>query len=228
MSRADDELTGAWQQLCERLSAIGTRLGTDPFPASGPHHVHDVRHLTRQLVLALQGELEHADRGGALVPPLRGALGAMGRPEPRQRLYARRRSTHGDVSGHGQRRRSARAAIFSLVEGDMHLGRYGVFAEQTLADFDVPADGALELWIAPDHDDGNGHDGNWLLTHPDARYLLVRQYQCDWERDRIATLSIERTDARGAPPAESAASDLAAALTRAGDWVERSVDYWCK
>src|SRR5215831_14838293 len=61
MSSDEGELTGAWQQLCDRLSAIGMRIAADPFPATGPHHVRDVRHLARQLVLALEGELEHAD-----------------------------------------------------------------------------------------------------------------------------------------------------------------------
>jgi hypothetical protein len=188
--------------------------------------VRDVRHLTRQLVLALQGELEQGDAGSPSFHRYEEPWAQWGGPNP-DNVYLRAaidpRATYrvtGNVAG-------VRAAIFSLVEGDMHLGRYGVFAEQTLADFDVPADGAFVLWISPDGDDGDEHDGNWLRTHPDARYLLVRQYQCDWERDRIATLSIERTDARGVPPSEPNAAELAAALTRAGDWVERSVDYWC-
>ena len=188
--------------------------------------MRDVRHLTRQLVLALQGELEHADAGSPSFHRYEEPWAQWGGPNP-DNVYTRAAIDPAATYRVTGNVRGVRAAIFSLVEGDMHLGRYGVFAEQTLAEFDVPADGAFELWVAPDHDDGNRHDGNWLLTHPDARYLLVRQYQCDWERDRIATLSIERTDARGAPPAEPAAAEMAAALTRAGDWVERSVDYWC-
>jgi len=221
MSSDDDELTGAWQQLCERLSAIGTRLGTDPFPASGPHHARDVRHLTRQLVLALQGEIEHADPASPSFHRYEEPWAQWGGPNP-DNVYTRAPIDPGAAYRVTGNVTGVRAAIFSLVEGDMHLGRYGVFAEQTLAEFDVPADGAFELWVSPDH-----HDGNSLRTHPDARYLLIRQYQCDWERDRIATLTIERTDARGVPPAPAAPGELAAALARAGEWVERSVDYWC-
>src|SRR5262249_18726445 len=87
---------------------------------------------------------------------------------------------------------------------------------------DVPSDGTFELWISPD-----AQPGNCMTTHPDARYLLVRQYQCDWEHDRVATLSIERVDAAGTPAPAPSEHDLASALARAGDWVERSIDYWC-
>src|SRR6185369_15298790 len=61
MSGDDGNLTDAWQQLCTRLSTIGSRLDVEPFPATGPNHVRDVRHLARQVVLALQGELEHGN-----------------------------------------------------------------------------------------------------------------------------------------------------------------------
>src|SRR5690349_6636082 len=61
MASDDGELTDAWQRLCTRLGAIGTRLDAEPLPPAGSHHVRDVRHLARQVVLALQGELEHAD-----------------------------------------------------------------------------------------------------------------------------------------------------------------------
>src|SRR5690242_15675230 len=61
MAGGDNELTAAWQALCDRLATTGARLATPPFPAAGDDHAADVRHLARQLVLALQGELEHGD-----------------------------------------------------------------------------------------------------------------------------------------------------------------------
>ncbi len=218
---ADDDLTAAWHTLCERLAAIGTRIGADPFPASGTEHTVDVRHLARQLVLALQGEIEHGDPEQPSFHRYEEPWAQWGGPNP-DNVYTRAAidptATYrvaGNVSG-------VRTAIISLVEGDMHLGRYGVYEERTLADLDVGSDGALELWISPDP-----HHGNWMPAHPDARYLLVRQYQCDWERDRVATLAIERVDTVGVPPPPPSEGDLVAALVRAGDWVEQSVDFWC-
>src|SRR4051794_9591968 len=216
----DTELTVAWQQFCERLGAIGERLASEPFPDHGPDHALDVRHLTRQLVLALQGEVEHGD---PLFPSLHRyeePWAQWGGPNP-DNVY-----TRAAIAPDGTYRlwgnfAGVRTAIFSLVEGDMHLDRYGVFSEVTLPDLDVAADGSLELWVSPEP-----HDGNWIASHPDARYLLVRQYQCDWERDRVATLSVERTDTRGVAPPTPTAAALAAALERSAEWVERSVAYW--
>src|SRR5581483_350666 len=99
-----------------------------------------------------------------------------------------------DVSG-------VRELLVSLMEGDMHLEQYGVFAERSLGELDVASDGRLEIVVSPDP-----HDGNWLPTDPRARLLLIRQYQLDWERDAIATFHIERVDRRGEPsrPADAA------------------------
>ena len=221
MSSDDGELAGAWQRLCTRLSEIGRRLEADPYPAAGPHHARDVRHLARQLVLALQGELEHADAGSPSFHRYEEPWAQWGGPNP-DNFYTRAVIDAGETYRVTGNVAGVRAAIFSLVEGDMHLGRYGVFAEETLGDLDVPGDGTFVLWISPDP-----HAGNWLRSHPDARYLLVRQYQCDWERDRIATLSIQRVDAHDTARPEPTAAELAAAIARAGDWIERSVEYWC-
>ena len=221
MAGGENELTAAWHSLCGRLAAIGTRVATEPFPAAGSEHAVDVRHVARQLVLALQGEIEHGDPGFPSFHRYEEPWAQWGGPNP-DNVYTRApidpSATYrvtGNVAG-------VRAAIVSLVEGDMHLGRYGVYEERTLGDFDIAADGALEFWISP-----GPHAGNWMPAHPDARYLLVRQYQCDWERDRVAALTIERADTVGLAPPPPTAERLAAALARVGDWTERSIEYWC-
>ena len=57
----DISATDAWRAFCERLGEVGERLTAEPFPASETDRANCVRHLTRQLVMALQGELEHGD-----------------------------------------------------------------------------------------------------------------------------------------------------------------------
>ncbi len=167
MAGGDNQLTAAWQNLCARLAVIGERIGADPFPVAGPEHATDVRHLARQLVLALQGELEHGDPLQPSFHRYEEPWAQWGGPNP-DNVYTRATidaaatyRVRGNLAG-------VPAAIFSLVEGDMHLAKYGVFEERTLADLDVPDDGAFELWISPD-----AHAGNWM-TDASARALSPR------------------------------------------------------
>jgi hypothetical protein len=219
----DDELGlgGAWLAFCARLADTGERLGREPFPTSGRDRALTTRHLTRQLVMALQAELEFADTANPVFHRYEEPWVQWGGPNP-DNVYTRAAidpaATYrvtGNVAG-------VRAALFSLVDGDMHLGRYGVFSEHGLDELEVGSDGSLELWISPDR-----HERNWIASDPEARLFLVRQYLCDWERDRAATLTIERVDARGVPPVGLTESDVAVGLDRAATWVERSTEFWC-
>jgi hypothetical protein len=71
--------------------------------------------------------------------------------EPRQRLYTSRDRARHDVLATGKVDGVRRDLL--AVEGDMHLGRYGVFGEQTLSTSMSPRH--VELWISPDPHDGN-------------------------------------------------------------------------
>ena len=221
MTDEDPGLGGAWRAFCARLADAGERLGREPFPAVGTDRALSTRHLTRQLVMAVQAELEFADRANPVFHRYEEPWVQWGGPNP-DNVYARAAidpaATYrvtGNVAG-------VRAALFSLVDGDMHLGRYGVFSERGLDELAVGPDGTLEMWISPDR-----HEHNWIASDPEARLFLVRQYLCDWERDRAATLAIERTDARGVPPGPLTEVDVASGLERAATWVERSIEFWC-
>jgi hypothetical protein len=218
----DDDLDGAgvWRSFCGRLGDVGAQLAAEAFPRSGPDGALCTRHVARQLVMALQAELELGDPTTPAFHRYEEPWVQWGGPNP-DNVYTRAAidptATYrvlGNVT-------AVRAALFSLVDGDMHLGQYGVFSERGLADLEVGAGGALELWISPER-----HDHNWIESHPDARLFLVRQYLCDWEQDRAARLTIERVDTRGLAPAPLTASGLTLALDRAASWVERSVEYW--
>jgi hypothetical protein len=216
----DFDVAGVWATFCERLGAAGGRLAEDPFPATAADRALCARHLTRQLVMAVQAEVEFGDATNPAFHRYEEPWVQWGGPNP-DNVYARAAihpaATYrvvGNVAG-------VRAALFSLVDGDMHLGRFGVFSEQTLADLEVGADGSVELWISPER-----HEPNWLESDPEARLVLIRQYLCDWERDRAATFTIERVDARGIPPVAMTPGNLTVALNRAATWIERSIEFW--
>ena len=101
----------------------------------------------------------------------------------------------------------------------MHLGAFGVWSEQTLCELDVGADGTLGgLGLA------RRAPGQLAGHRPAATQLLIRQYQVDWEVDRVATFHLERLDTpRDPAPGRSTEEGVGGALDRAAAWVEASV-----
>ena len=61
MADDDFDVTGVWRAFCARLGAACEGLARAPFPTSGADRALGARHLTRQLVMALQSELEFGD-----------------------------------------------------------------------------------------------------------------------------------------------------------------------
>ena len=99
----------------------------------------------------------------------------------------------------------------------MQLGAPRNFAACAASNLAVDADGRFEVWLG-----GAERAGNWLPLDRDARWLLVREYFVDWDREAPASLAIERVGT-GAAAAPAAAAD---AIARAGDWMEATARYW--
>jgi hypothetical protein len=215
-----DPAGAAWSRWTESLATLSARLTTGDFPTDDHGRAEGIRHLARQSQLALQGELEHSDPRHPRLHRYELPWSQWGAPNP-DNVYLRcvidPAATYvlrGDVRG-------VREALFSLVEGDMHLDEHGVFAEVALTDLAPDADGRLELVIGP------GGDGpNRLVSSPAARILLIRQYLWDWATDPVAPFTIERVDTAGTPAPLPSSADVATAIERATRWVERSIDYW--
>ena len=214
-----DAAGDAWARWAGTLATLATRLTEGGFPTDPGGRAEGIRHLARQSALALQGELEHSDPAQPRLHRYELPWSQWGAPNP-DNVYARcavdPAATYvlrGDVGG-------VHEALFSLVEGDMHLDRHGVFAEVALTDL-APTDGRLELVIGP-----GSLPGVHLGSRPETRMLLIRQYLYDWATEPVASFTIERTDTAGRPSPLPDPDVVAAALDRAGRWVERSIEYW--
>lgn len=66
------------------------------------------------------------------------------------------------------------------------------FANYDLDQLSLDADGAFEVIFSSERPEG--HEGNWLYLHPEADFILVRQFSYDWGRERDMRLAIERVD----------------------------------
>lgn len=216
-----NDLAGeAWARWTSTLDELAQRLTGDDFPTDERGRAEGIRHLARQAGLALQGELEHTDPVHPRLHRYELPWSQWGAPNP-DNVYERcaidPSATYvlrGWVDG-------VHEALFSLVEGDMHLDENDVFAEVALTDLVATDDGHLELTIGPD-----AGDGNHLRSAPGARMLLIRQYLYDWAQDPVVAFTIERTDTAGTSPRPPTPAEIAAALDRASRWVERSIEYW--
>lgn len=62
----------------------------------------------------------------------------------------------------------------------------------------IDADGRFEVIFSTERP--QGHEGNWLYLHPEADFILVRQFNYDWGREIDMRLAIERLDPAPAKP----------------------------
>ena len=67
-----------------------------------------------------------------------------------------------------------------------------------------------------------------MATNPEARYLGIRVYVCDWTTDAVPDFYIERLDRTGDRPERLTVDRMAAALDEAAGWVEASVPFWLR
>ena len=227
MSKTDEPLvkipsllTGdAWRNWCRRLEATGLEILGDAYPDTERDRAEGFRAITRKIVYATQFEIEAGDPEFPTFVRLQDPYNQWGGPNP-DNVYLRANidahSTYrvwGDITG-------TRQVIFSLHEGDMQLGEFGVYGECSLDQLTVK-EGELELFVSP-----TPHDGNWIESHPKARILTIRVYQSDWGRDAVPPFYIVKVgnEGRARPPLD--ALSMEKALDRAAKWIERSTSFW--
>ena len=218
---AESLLSGeAWAECCRRLEALGQTLLAPEFPKDPRGRSEGFRALARQLAFALEWEVLASDPRAPAFVRFQDPRVQWGGPNPDNAYWRAAIDPSGTYRVWGNVA-GVRQALFSLNEGDMQLEQYGVFGERSLDELERGRDGSLELVLSPDP-----QPGNWIPMHPKARFVLIRVYVSDWERDVSPGFQIERVDAAGASelPLEPAA--LARSLDRAVTWVERSLAYW--
>jgi hypothetical protein len=120
---------------------------------------------------------------------------------------------------HG-RRGTSFELLFETKEGFLQLGQARNFAARCASDMESGAGGRFELWLG-----GAERAGSWLPLDPGARWLLVREYFADWEREEPARLTIERIGGAGAPPHQTP-DRVEAQIAAAADWVEGTARCW--
>ena len=213
----------AWQEFCRSLEAAGEHLLRFPIPDSPELRAEGFRYLLGLVTSGIGNSLQNADPDQPRWwrnPDSFAKWGAENADN--QYLWARVRS---DASYriHG-RRNTAFDFLIEVKEGFMQLGDDRCFATMTAPQLKVEPDGSFEILLSRTRP--QGHAGNWLELHPDARYVQIRQYFADWERESPATFWIDQLGNEGRPPARLTPARMAELLDDAGEWVEVTARFW--
>ena len=212
-----------WRDFCDRIAEAGAAVLRDPAAAGARNQAEGLRCLSRQLVFAVQDAVEFSDADFPAFHRFDDDVTKWGGPNTDNNYLrcsidpAGRYRLTADVAG-------CRDAILSLHEGDMQLGRPGVFSECSLHDLTLEG-GRLEVMIGPDRPAGTV---NWMATNPAASRLGIRVYVCDWNADAVPDFYIERLDRAGDRPQRLTVAHMAEALREAAGWVEASVPFWLR
>lgn len=208
----------AWHRYCDALRAAGDHLLAANAGASDSTRAEGIRYLLGLVRGGIGQALELADprRPRFFRNPDSGSRWGAENAD-NQYLWARiDPSARYRIEGE---RGTAFDFLLEVKEGYMQLGDERNFATLTAAEIACDADGRFEIVASAEP-----VAGNWLPLHPDARYLAIRQYFCDWDAEAPARFRICCEDAPAAALARPA--DVAAALADAADWTLQTARAW--
>jgi len=213
----------AWADFCRSLEAAGEHLLAFPITDSPELRAEGFRYLLGLVSSGVNQALQLADPDQPRFwrnPDSFAKWGAENADN--QYLWARVRSDASyRITG---RRNTAFDFLIEAKEGFMQLGDDGVYASITAHQLEVGPDGRFEILLSRERP--AGHTGNFLALHPDARYVQIRQYFADWERESPASFEIRQLGNEGRPPAPLTPARMADLLDDAGEWVDVTARFW--
>jgi len=216
----------AWREFCRSLEQAGEHLRGFPVgetPVPGELRAEGFRYLlglvTSGILQAIQ--LSDPDQPRFVRNPDSSAKWGAENVD-NQYLWARIRpdATY-RVEG---LRRSAFEFLVEVKDGYMQLGDDQVFSTLLASELEVEPDGRFEILLCAERP--AGHAGNWMPLSPDARYVTVRQYFVDWEREEPARFEIFRIGGEGEPAAALTPERMAELLDEAGRWTLQTARFW--
>ena len=209
----------AWQDFAAAVSRVGEQLQRDDIPQAPVDLAAGYRHLFAMIGNGINQALMPAD-------PYAPTFGMFNRTDVFKWGL--------DCPDSAYLTTAIRGDLTYRVTGNIGTVRYLSFQANTgMAnhgnirndELTCDPDGNFELWISPDE-----HPGNWLQTPPEADILITRQFFCDWDNERRASLEIELVSD---PPADSNTDVLVATpdrvarqLDAVGTWLEANIKFW--
>ncbi len=213
---AEDLLSGgAWRRFGERIAGLAERIQADTVPADPATRADGYRYLAMLVRNGFDVALEDfdSDRPKIFWQSRRHKYGwdcpdaiyatVIVSPDAVYRLSGRRSNVH--FLG-------LQAAAGMRTLANAHAG------EWTIAD-----DGSFAVVLG-----GPAREGNWMPLPEGTRWIFIREFFNDWERERPASLWLDRIDEgpRSEPQGLLDPAFFARRLDAVATHVEASVDLW--
>lgn len=182
----------SWAAYLDLLKSAEALVETAPGPAGDQKRADLYRQLAMNLAqgyfLYFQATADHPDW-----MPFENSV-FLAQPNPDAVYY------YAPVDGSGTYRivgERGTAPVAGFATGKVMIGMGDPpgpgFNNYDLDALDLGEDGSFELIFSSERP--GGYDGNWLYLHPEARFILVRQFSYDWGKERDVRVAIERLDA---------------------------------
>ena len=189
-----------WNQYVDLLKPAGELIAKTWAPHSEKAQAELCRQFTMNIAqgyfLYFQSDADHPDWA-----PFENSVFLL-QPNPDAVYYVAPVSGAGTYRVVGER---GNAPVAGFATGKVLVGMGDPpgpgFNNYDLDNLELGADGAFEVVFSRERP--SGHAGNWRYLHPEARFLLLRQFSYDWGRERDVRLAIERLDAPPLKPALS-------------------------
>lgn len=179
----------SWEEFCDTLKAAGASLQFPGTPSDPFNQAEGYRYLSRLVRAGLEGFLEDADARAPVLKRVVHETIKMGSDNPDNHYQ------NASISGACEYRIVGNRGTVNYLAFGTQVGHYGQgrgmppsgFLEGSKLILDENGD--FEIAVSRDP-----RPGNWLPMKPETGLLIVRQTFGDRQRERLATLRIERVD----------------------------------
>ncbi|MBJ7306696.1 MAG: DUF1214 domain-containing protein [Acidimicrobiia bacterium] len=219
----NDSLTSrAWEDFAQSLDRLGKELASEPFPVGTRETAEGYRYLARLTTFGLQWALEFSDPDFPSFYRYDDDVTKWGGPNVDNRyLRATIRGTDAyRITGNGT---NTHGFLFSLHQGDMQLGEFGVYGEIWHDQLVTDEDGNFELILSPTN---TTNAANWMALDPSARIVSIREYFNDWSVEKPGDYRIEKIGNEGLAKPSLTDSEIAQNIQVAKIWIESSLRFW--
>ena len=182
---------GLWQYFVDSLSKVDGSLDAALTPNDELTRAEGYRHLARMTAEGVRTLVEHPD---AIHPCISEKPFYAGDTSDARYFDAIIDGSQSYcIEGH---RGTAPLIEFSVYDGKPGVHKNSKPAACILeSDLTVAADQTYKIILSPDE-----HEGNWIKTSAEIKYLFIRQYAHDWSKTLKASFNIRNLNNSSVPP----------------------------